>query len=409
MSATNKCKGFTKSGPQCTRNCLSNSKYCWQHREIFDEKQLDIQEGSSNRISSVPLSQITSRTSTANTFENKVFEPNILKIIHQFNPIPEETGKVLTLPAKQKWELLEFNFHSFSPEMKFPIPNETYLNRMYQYLVIKRNNIGNLDSINWLLRHEVYYDEIYVAFTSKLKMTELIHFLIYIYEQKAVKYFYLLYPILKQKLLDSGYKFITSENLDFIANKVIIESDETALEIISNLIELDVGMGQEQYLNPVIRKSEYHKNHYFFNTKYSPVFTVQVQAISIFLRTRKLNPKQKLQFYEQYIRNKHFSCYNQDLNDLEYIYDNFKDKDLTNLFVGYSSGIVFTFGLGSIEQKIPDNLKPEFIYYLLDFVFAAKRNNQTDTSYVLAEPAKQRILREFKKTYPNLDFDKYHR
>ena len=39
MSDKIECAGYTKSGPRCKRNAAPDSIFCWQHKEIAEEKE----------------------------------------------------------------------------------------------------------------------------------------------------------------------------------------------------------------------------------------------------------------------------------------------------------------------------------------------------------------------------------
>lgn len=434
-----KCTNLTKSGIQCTRNSLPNSKYCRQHREIKEEKQHEIKEGSSNRTSNIPLTQITTRTSTSNTYINKVFEPNVLKIVYQFNPIPEGTSKLLTLPTKQKWELLEANFHVINTKMKFPIPNENYLNCLYLSLIVKGKNIGNIEDIKWLLRHEVYYDEIYLAFASKATLYILTEFLIYLYEQKAFRFFYVLYPIYKERLSETGHKFNYHHNYGKVSMEI-----EKNVDIISLLVCMDIQTEQEIYLDEIEMKkclskytpkypSEYTSKYiYFFGIEFGffpPFFTSR--SFAIFLKVRKMSKENKLWFYDFYFPHEYRTPDIENISDLAQVYTVFKSFDIYKLFeYVFDNSRFFTRGHIHEEVKVPTNLTPKFIYHFLDVLFNIIKAPLThresydqktrETKEIIVEnrvpifvksesyyEEKQYFLDAIHKLYPKLDLKKY--
>ena len=421
MSATNRCAGNTKSGTQCTRNCTGSSRYCWQHQNIYDEKEQEIKEASENRFLTLPLNQLTTRTSTANTYENKVFEPNVLKLINQFNPIPEGTSKLLTVPAKQKWELIEANLHSVAPEMKFPVPQERYLNRLYNYLIIKGQTILALPSVEWLLRHDVYYDEIYQAFASKTSLENLSAFMVYAYEQKAFRFFYLLYPIWKEKLAKTGY----------FSKAHIFSYDEKTAELnqninsIFNLVNLDILTDQEVYL-----QKDTNKYTYFFDKGYYMTpFDLDLHSYAIFIRVRKLNKKMKTRVFENSFNYTYRTPNVKNITDLAIVFEGLKEFDLYSLFAKFFNDLRLTWI--QAEFKMPPNLKPDFIYRSLDILFDIYmppliKELETDpvtykSKEIMIKPEtpafiqskdtyfneRRFYLNQVSRTYPNLDLKRY--
>jgi hypothetical protein len=100
------CLGNKKDGARCTRSNTFDSIFCWQHKEICDEKEVIIKIQTLDRLSTLPISRLITRTSISNNRFSQSLEPNILKIINYFTIIPEGVSKLFTLPSDKKWQFI---------------------------------------------------------------------------------------------------------------------------------------------------------------------------------------------------------------------------------------------------------------------------------------------------------------
>jgi hypothetical protein len=101
MSDKVECAGFTKSGSRCKRNVTINSIYCWQHKEIVEEKKEMVEEkkevikNSKSYLSliSIPITAVITNDQDdylTDSASNEIFGHgpfNILVPVGEYNPI----------------------------------------------------------------------------------------------------------------------------------------------------------------------------------------------------------------------------------------------------------------------------------------------------------------------------------
>jgi hypothetical protein len=238
------CIGNNKNGGKCSRRADIKSEYCWQHKVIYDEKQLNMITMSESRISNKPLNLMITRASTENTYLCMVFEQNVLFIINSFFPIPEGISKLFSLSSRLKYEYLTKKLNN--ENFKISLPHEIYLNKLYTFLTIKSNFLTDDKHIKKLLISEIYYDEIYIWYMKSTDIAKNVDFLFYLYSEKYFKYFYILYFEFRSKYLTYGLKIDHDYSYSDEESKKYGSKNLDKMKIIFNFIDMDILTNQIQ-------------------------------------------------------------------------------------------------------------------------------------------------------------------
>lgn len=359
-----KCTGNKLSGGQCNRNASTGSRFCWQHKTIYDEKQLEIVEASNNRISKIPVVQMDTRIKTTENLKlSKYLEQNVLSLINSFTYVPENICKVFTSSGKCKIEFLSKLFKSAQIQ-KNP-PNEIYLNKLFTFFSL---NYINDKNIKKLLSSGIYYDEIYVSYAETLDIDQISDFMIYLFTNKFFNYFYLLYPIFKQRFLDlnidTGKDYKDKDRSRFDFTHIPFDKKDIYLKHkkIIDLVYFDILGGQHQFdkydvsndkhMNIQIAKCElYFDKAYSYNSLYD-----SKNEIYLWLNVRTLQRKYKQQFYSRCISMLYGLLFDYNQKELEFtlkIFNVFKGCDNMEEDFGYLAKNL----LSDIPRDYPTKLK----------------------------------------------------
>ena len=244
-------------------------------------------------------------------------------------------------------------------------PNEIYLNKLFTFFSL---NYINDKNIKKLLSSGIYYDEIYVSYAETLDIDQISDFMIYLFANKFFNYFYLLYPIFKQRFLDlnidTGKDYKSEDRSRFDFTHIPFDKKDIYLKHkkIIDLVYFDILGGQHQFdkydvsndkhINVQIAKCElYFDKAYSYNSLYD-----SKNEIYLWLNVRTLQRKYKQQFYSRCISMLYGLLFDYNQKELEFtlkIFNVFKGCDNMEEDFGYLAKNL----LSDIPRDYPTKLK----------------------------------------------------
>lgn len=304
------CKGFTLKGAKCCRKSTLTG-YCWQHHETEEIKQINLDGKIDDGKVIVPIVEMKDRIVFGKNLLHLALEPNIILLLHSFVEIPENINKVFNLSARLKWNILHNYFQREDIEMKFPIPTESHLNKLYNYHKKGKDIIQN---VKILLKSEIFYEPLYMLYVKKLNLLELCEFMIYLFKNKFYKYFYMIYPEFKNIIFSFGYNFKDYDaclwsKFPFREEKEKITYNVAKkVKVILAIIYMDILFDLQQYdiydiLPSKVRHDRqikyHHKIIFYFNVDNIYFFTSN-EATLIYNKYRSKTKKQEKEFEREY-------------------------------------------------------------------------------------------------------------